>query len=393
MVKEKLSNLYDIGSSKRVFQSEWREEGVPFYRAREIARLSEDGHVDNELFIDEDLYEEYTGRYGKPQPGDVMVTGVGTLGVCYVVKPGDKFYFKDGNILWFKQKAPDRILPEYLVKAFDSKEVKDFISKNSSGTTVGTFTIQTANKMEISLPPLDQQKEIIERISKLEAIIKKRQLELEMLDELIKARFVELFGSINDNKFDYDVMTLQDVCEPIKDGTHQTPTYTEDTINGYKFLSSKDVTSGKVDWTHLKYIPEELHNELYKRISPRKGDVLLAKNGTTGVAAIVDKDEVFDIYVSLALLRPLGLVTSEYLCSAVNSVETKQQFDSSLKGIGVPNLHLGEIKKTKIVVPPIEEQEKFAEFVKQVDKSKVAVQKSLDETQKLFDSLMQEYFG
>ena len=193
MVKEKLSNLYDIGSSKRVFQSEWREEGVPFYRAREIARLSEDGYVDNELFIDEDLYEEYTEKYGKPQPGDVMVTGVGTLGACYVVKPGDKFYFKDGNILWFKQKAPDRILPEYLVKAFDSKEVKDFISKNSSGTTVGTFTIQTANKMEISLPTLNQQKEIIDRISKLEGIIKKRQLEIEKLDELIKARFVEMF--------------------------------------------------------------------------------------------------------------------------------------------------------------------------------------------------------
>ena len=217
----------------------------------------------------------------------------------------------------------------------------------------------------------NRQNEVVSVLTKVESVIVERKKELDLLDELIKARFVELFGSINDNKFDYNVMTLQDVCEPIKDGTHQTPTYTEDTINGYKFLSSKDVTSGKVDWTHLKYIPEELHNELYKRISPRKGDVLLAKNGTTGVAAIVDKDEVFDIYVSLALLRPLGLVTSEYLCSVVNSVETKQQFDSSLKGIGVPNLHLGEIKKTKIVVPPIEEQEKFADFVKQVDKSKV----------------------
>ncbi|MBE6004740.1 MAG: hypothetical protein E7232_11780 [Lachnospiraceae bacterium] len=72
---------------------------MPFYRAREIARLSEDGYVNNELFIDEDLYEEYTEKYGKPHPGDVMVTGVGTLGVCYVVKPEDKFYFKDGNIL------------------------------------------------------------------------------------------------------------------------------------------------------------------------------------------------------------------------------------------------------------------------------------------------------
>ncbi|NSE51688.1 hypothetical protein G4313_01320 [Coprococcus eutactus] len=182
-----------------------------------------------------------------------------------------------------------------------------------------------------------------------------------------------MFGSIYDNKYGYNVMTLQDVCEPIKDGTHQTPTYTEDTVNGFKFLSSKDVTSGKVDWDHLKYIPEELHNELYKRISPRKGDILLAKNGTTGVAAIVDRDEVFDIYVSLALLKPLEMVTAEYLCSAVNSLETKHQFDHSLKGIGVPNLHLGEIKKTKIIVPPIELQKQFADFVHQVDKSKVVV--------------------
>ena len=145
-MRVKLSDLYDIGSSKRVFQSEWRKSGVPFYRAREIAKLSIDGYVDNELFIDEDLYLEYIDKYGKPEAGDVMVTGVGTLGVCYVVKQEDRFYFKDGNILWFKQKAKDRILPEYLVKAFDSKDVKEFIDKNSSGTTVGTFTIQTAKR-------------------------------------------------------------------------------------------------------------------------------------------------------------------------------------------------------------------------------------------------------
>ena len=93
------------------------------------------------------------------------------------------------------------------------------------------------------------------------------------------------------------------------------------------------------------------------------------------------------------MIRPLDIVVSEYLCSAINSTETKKQFDGSLKGIGVPNLHLGEIKKTQIIVPPIELQNQFAAFVAQVDKSKFAVQKSLDEAQLLFDSLMQEYFG
>ena len=178
-----------------------------------------------------------------------------------------------------------------------------------------------------------------------------------------------MFGTIYDNKFDFEIKTLQDVSEPIKDGTHQTPTYTDDNVNGYKFLSSKDVTSGKIDWEHLKYIPESLHKELYARIAPRKGDILLAKNGTTGIAAIVDRDEVFDIYVSLALIRPVN-INSSYLWCAINSAETKRQFDASLKGIGVPNLHLGEIKKAKIIVPPIDLQNQFAEFVEQTDKLK-----------------------
>ena len=117
----------------------------------------------------------------------------------------------------------------------------------------------------------------------------------------------------------------------------------------------------------------------------------MAKNGTTGIAAIVDRDEVFDIYVSLALLRPIN-VDPVYLWVAINSAETKQQFDACLKGIGVPNLHLGEIKKAQVIVPPINEQKQFAAFVAQVDKSKAAIQKSLNKLQILFDSLMQEYF-
>lgn len=95
---------------------------------------------------------------------------------------------------------------------------------------------------------------------------------------------------------------LKDLCTmDITDGTHKTPTYVEE---GYIFLSSKNVTSGVIDWDNVMYIPESLHNELYKRIAPQKNDILLAKNGTTGVAAIIDRDEVFDIYVSLALIRP-----------------------------------------------------------------------------------------
>lgn len=214
-----------------------------------------------------------------------------------------------------------------------------------------------------------EQISICEKLDKLYGIIKLREQELQLLNNLVKARFVEMFGTVYDNRYSYDIKTLQDVCEKIKDGTHQTPIYTDDCKNGFKFLSSKDVVTGKIDWNHLKYIPEKLHKELYAKITPKKGDILLAKNGTTGIAAIVDRDEVFDIYVSLALLKPIE-IDSVYLWAVINSKETKQQFDSSLKGIGVPNLHLGEIKKAQILVPPICLQKEFASFVKQIDKSR-----------------------
>ena len=325
-------------------------------------------------------------------PGDILFVSIGRIGETAIVQEKDDSWDVNESVFIFTIND-DIIIPEYFCLLFESEDVRNSLTKNSSGSTFKSIKMGQLERMEFDIPSLNEQKNIVDQINKIKSIRIARIKELEQFDLLIKARFVEMFGSIYDNKYGYNVMTLQDVCEPIKDGTHQTPTYTEDTVNGFKFLSSKDVTSGKVDWDHLKYIPEELHNELYKRISPRKGDILLAKNGTTGVAAIVDRDEVFDIYVSLALLKPLEMVTAEYLCSAVNSLETKHQFDHSLKGIGVPNLHLGEIKKTKIIVPPIELQKQFADFVHQVDKSKVVVQKALDETQILFNSLMQQYFG
>ena len=119
---------------------------------------------------------------------------------------------------------------------------------------------------------------------------------------------------------------------------------------------------------------------------------MLAKNGTTGIAAIVDIDEVFDIYVSLALIRPIGINTF-YLWAAINSDETKRQFDASLKGIGVPNLHLSEIKKVKILLPPLELQEQFEIFIETANKSKLTIKQSLDKLEILKKALMQEYFG
>ncbi len=153
-------------------------------------------------------------------------------------------------------------------------------------------------------------------------------------------------------------VSLGNVCIiPITDGTHKTPNYT-DSDQGIPFISSKDVTKGFIDWSNIKYITRELHSELYARLAPQINDVLLAKNGTTGIAAIVDCDKVFDIYVTLALLRPnINIILPLYLLNVINSPICKNQFDEHLTGIGVPNLHLRDIKQIIIPLPPLSEQQ------------------------------------
>lgn len=178
--------------------------------------------------------------------------------------------------------------------------------------------------------------------------------------------------------------SLEKLCSiPITDGTHQTPIYSDEE-NGIPFISSKDVTKKYIDWENIKYITKELHTELYKRVAPKIDDILLAKNGTTGVAAIVDNDKIFDIYVTLALLRPnKDLIVPNYLLNVVNSPICKNQFDEHLTGIGVPNLHLRDIKLTQIPLPPtLEEQQRIVNRIEtlfaKLDQAKEKAQNVVD---------------
>lgn len=157
---------------------------------------------------------------------------------------------------------------------------------------------------------------------------------------------------------------LKNICATsIKDGTHQTPTYTDED-KGVPFLSSKDVTKGYIEWKDIKYITPSLHKQLEKEIKPIKNDILLAKNGTTGVAAIVDTDTTFDIYVTLAVIRVNNKIAfPKYMLYVINSLICKNQFNERLVGIGVPNLHLNIIKNTKIILPFMREQHAIVDFL------------------------------
>ena len=183
----KLGDVCEIGSSKRVFESEWKTKGVPFYRAREIVKLAKNDFVENELFISNEMFEAYSKKYGAPKEGDLMVTGVGTLGICYLVKKTDKFYFKDGNIIWLKN-FDARVDSRFIKRLFESDFVMDQIKASATGGTVGTYTITNANNTIIPLPPLKVQKQVVAELEKEEGIIKKKEDEVAQLKESIKQK-------------------------------------------------------------------------------------------------------------------------------------------------------------------------------------------------------------
>ena len=202
-------------------------------------------------------------------------------------------------------------------------------------------------------PSIEEQKRMVGELDEVFISLEKAKenisINLENAKSIYQSELNRVFTEKGEN---WDTKLLKEVCEKITDGTHQTPKYFEE---GFIFLSSKNVTSGFIDWDNVKYIDGKQHLEMQKRVSPKKGDILLAKNGTTGVAAMVDRDVVFDIYVSLAWLRSKGDVLPEFLLVFVNSPVAKKQFNHRLKGIGVPNLHLEEIREVEISYPKSKE--------------------------------------
>ncbi|MFH6564364.1 restriction endonuclease subunit S [Aeromonas caviae] len=177
-----IEDFFDVGSSKRVLQDDWKNEGTPFYRTRELVSLSKNEPFRSEVFIADELFHELSIKYGAPKPGDFLVSGVGTLGISYQVKDGDKFYFKDGNVLWFKIR--EGLFSDYFKYCFQLDFLQEQIVAQASITTVGTYTIQNAKKTKFWCPPsIAEQQKIAAVLSTADQEIAALQQKLDALKQ------------------------------------------------------------------------------------------------------------------------------------------------------------------------------------------------------------------
>ena len=172
-----LGELYNIISAKRVLKSEWRNEGIPFYRAREIVKLSTTGFVDNGLFISQEHYSDLKMKYGVPQSSDIMMSAVGSIGKTYIVKSSDLFYYKDASVICLQNvHGLYSVFIDYVLRtSFLQKQMYT----NSKGTTVDTITIEKAREYNIPLPPIAEQQRIVIKIEELFSVLDNIQNALE----------------------------------------------------------------------------------------------------------------------------------------------------------------------------------------------------------------------
>ena len=236
----------------------------------------------------------------------------------------------------------------------------------------------------------NKQEEVVSVLSMVESFLNDRKRELVLLDTLIKARFVEMFGDMILNPNGWNVFRLGDLCD-VRDGTHDSPKYYQ---RGYPLVTSKNVTNGQIDFSDCNLICEEDYKKINKRSKVDLGDIIMPMIGTVGNPVIVDINAEFAIKnVALIKFKKESLVLNSFIRVLLESDYFDRAVIDTVRGGTQKFISLGDIRNLKICLPPIEKQKYFSLFVQQVDKSKFVVQQALNKTQLLFDSLMQKYFG
>ena len=346
-------------------EKEWQSQTkrYKYLLSDELDRICVEGGSVRLLYTGKDI-----GYTTEELAGDALAEGE-IVAIPWGGTPSVKYYhgkFVTGDNRIATSSKPDELLNKYLYYYLLGH--LNEIASYYRGAGLKHPSMRDVLKMNISYPAIDEQKRIISLLDMIEDLISKRKQQIVSFDELVKSRFIELFGSQCHNEKNYPYGKIDDVAEIYLGLTH-TPEYIE---TGVKFISAKNTSCDYLDLSDVKYISKEEYASAPAGAKPRKGDVLFSRVGSNlGHPVILDIDEELCTFVSLGYLRTKGRVTNLYLKHWMRDDFFAEQVRRKVVGGGQPNLNTGWLKEFRIIIPPMDIQEQFAAFVEQTDKSKL----------------------
>ena len=356
---KKLSDLYQIGSSKRVLKSQWKTKGVPFYRGREVTRLAADGFVENELFISEEHFAELSKEYGVPNPGDIVITAIGTIGNSHIVRGSDRFYFKDASVLWMKRTA--EVSSEFVNLWLKSPSFFDQLDRGN-GATVDTLTIQKLQSVKLSVPPFAEQQRIVELLDEAFAGIATAKANAEKNLQNARALFESHLQSVFTQRGKGWVeKRLGDITE-FKNGLNFTRQSNGQTLR----------IVGVGDFQELSVVPIEslqtvtIDGKIGEDYLIRRDDILTVRsNGSRDLVGrcmlVPDMDEATSFSGFLIRLRfDTREISPRFLLHFMKSSATRERLTRDGGGANISNINQAKLSELPISLPSFKQQEEIA---------------------------------
>ena len=375
-----LGDLMNVGSVKRVHQADWCDTGVRFLRARDIVAFAKNEDIADPIYISQDRYEEYSKLSGKVKVGDLLVTGVGTIGVPMLVGNDDPLYFKDGNVIWFKNE--NAINGLFLYYSFINKTIQNFIKDSAGIGTVGTYTITSGKRTPIYLPKENEQIQIGNFFQNLDQSIALHEKKLSQTQNLKKAMLEKMFPKAGSTQpeirlkgfsGDWGVKSLSDVSEKFEYGLNAQAT-TFDGINKYIRITDIDDESRKFildDITSPNICFENC--EKYKLST---GDILFARTGASVGKTYIYLEEDGLVYFAGFLIR--AKVKDTFDANFIFTNTLTERFNKFVlltsQRSGQPGINAKEYGEYEFYCPNKDEHESIGRFSRDLDETLVLQQ-------------------
>lgn len=396
--QRKLGNMMDVTSVKRIHQSDWTDSGVRFLRARDIVAESKNEEVSEPIFISQEKYDEYSAVSGKVEKGDLLVTGVGTIGVPMLINSEEPLYFKDGNIIWFKNK--NAIDGRFFYHSFKGLNIQKFIKESAGTGTVGTYTIENGKKTPINLPlQKEEQEKIGEYFSNLDNLIALHQRKYDKLQNLKKAMLKKMFPKNGSNVPEIRFKGFTDAWEQrkfselvtIERGGSPRPidkfiTKDEDGLNWVKIGDAPE-QGNYITKTAEKIKPEGLPKT--REVHP--GDLILSNSMSFGKPYIMAIDGcIHDGW--LAIRDTNKMFDLKFLCIMLGTDNMLSQYKAMAAGSTVNNLNKELVGGTTVSYPPMEEQVKLGEYFSNLDHLITLHQRELEKLKNIKKAMLEKMF-